>query len=346
MTIVVVVAVFGFVVPQLADYGEIVDVVSQISAGEWLLLGLLAAAFLVGYVFVLMATLPSLRFREAFVVQTTATAINNSIPAGGAISLPVQYAMYLSWGFTAEAVTASFLAAGVWDQTMRLVVPVLAVATIAVLGEAAGWMWVAALVGLAMVVAIVAVLYFLFRSEAFAARLGAWLGRVVNWALARIHRGPVDLIRATLRFRSNAIGVVQRRWAWITGATVLNNLTQLALFVGCLRVIGISEDELSTAWIVLSYSLGRLLVAIPVSPGGIGLVDLGFIGLLVAGWDGAADETLIAAAVLLFRLLSWLPPIPVGVVSWIFWRVNTSWRKDWRALRRGEQSLASSSSDS
>jgi len=337
LTILVVVLVFGFVIPQLADYEQVLDVIEDISPAEWVVLAVLAAGFLLGYMFVLMATLVSLRFREAFVVQTTATAINNSVPAGGALSLPVQYAMYMSWGFTAEAVTASFLAAGVWDQTMRLALPVLSVALIATFGQAAGWMWLAALAGIAMVAGIVFVLFMLFRSESFGARLGAWLGGIVNWGLARIKRGPVDMTTATLQFRADVIGIVHRRWGWLTAATLLNNLAQVALFVGSLRVVGVSEDEIGTAWIILAYSLGRLLVAIPISPGGVGLVDLGYIGLLSAGWaSGSADSTSITTAVLLFRLLSWLPPIPIGLGSWIFWRANRSWRRDWRATRRGE----------
>jgi uncharacterized membrane protein YbhN (UPF0104 family) len=337
LTILVVVLVFGFVIPQLADYEQVLDVIDDISPAEWIVLALLATVFLLGYMFVLMATLASLRFREAFVVQTTATAINNSIPAGGALSLPVQYAMYMSWGFTAEAVTASFLAAGVWDQTMRLALPVLAVTLIAFFGQAAGWMWLAALIGIAMVAGIVLLLIMLFRSESFAAGLGARLGKIVNWGLQRLNRAPADMVTATLQFRANVIGIVQRRWGWLTAATLLNNLAQVTLFVGCLRVVGVSGHEIATAWIILSYSLGRLLVAIPISPGGVGLVDLGYIGLLVVGWSGGgADQTLITSAVLLFRVLSWLPPIPLGLGSWIFWRVNKSWRHDWRTHRRGE----------
>jgi uncharacterized membrane protein YbhN (UPF0104 family) len=315
----------------------VLGIIEDISPAEWVVLAVLATIFLLGYMFVLMATLVTLRFREAFVVQTTATAINNSIPAGGALSLPVQYAMYLSWGFTAEAVTASFLAAGVWDQTMRLALPVLAVTLIALFGRAAGWMWLAAIVGIAMVVGIVFLLFLLFRSESFAARLGARLGRLVNWGLTRISRDSIDMVTATLQFRHNVIGIVHRRWKQLTAATLLNNLAQVALFVGCLRVVGITEDEIGTAWIILSYSLGRLLVAIPISPGGVGLVDLGYIGLLVAGWStGSADQTSITSAVLLFRMLSWLPPVPIGLGSWIFWRVNKSWQRDWRTERRGE----------
>jgi uncharacterized membrane protein YbhN (UPF0104 family) len=40
--------------------------------------------------------------------------------------------------------------------------------------------------------------------------------------------------------------------------------------------------------------------------------------------------------VLLYRALSFLPPIVVGVGSWVFWRINKSWRRDWQTVGRGE----------
>ena len=100
-------------------------------------------------------------------------------------------------------------------------------------------------------------------------------------------------------------------------------------------------DTIPIAWVILAFTLGRFLVMIPVSPGGLGLVDLGWIGLLTLGWETAnpgtaADASLIAAGVLLFRALSLLPPIPIGMGTWLFWRANTSWRRDWRSARRGD----------
>ena len=70
-----------------------------------------------------------------------------------------------------------------------------------------------------------------------------------------------------------------------------------------------------------------------------------WIGLLTLGWQTAnpgepVDQDAIAAGVLLFRGLSLLPPIPIGMASWVFWRVNSSWRKPWRRVRRGETSAA------
>jgi uncharacterized membrane protein YbhN (UPF0104 family) len=336
LTVAVVVIVFGFVIPQLTDYRDVLDRISSIEPVEWVVLAVLAIWFLSAATIVWMTTLPTLRFGEGFVAQTTGTAINNSIPAGGAIAIPVQYIMFLSWGFTPGAVTSALLTAGVWDQLARLSLPVLAVAAVALTGEAVWWMWVVSLGGVLIVAGAVWILTTVLRSETAARRAGEFLNRITNKVLGWIGRGPVDMVSATLQFRLNVTAVAARRWKLITLATVLNHAAMASLFLASLRAVGVSSDDVSTAWVILAFSLGRLLVIIPVSPGGLGLVDLGYIGLLTMGWGVGADAALLAAGVLLFRGLSFIPPIFAGLGSWVFWRWNRSWRQDWQVERRGE----------
>lgn len=336
VTILVLVLVFGFVLPKLADYRAVADHIGDIDPIQWLLLAIFAGWFLVAYVFVFMSTLPGLRFREGFVVQTTATAVNNSLPAGGAIALPITYSQFLSWGFAPEAVTAALLTAGVWDQLARLALPVLSVAAIAITGEAIWWMWLVSVGGIVVVVGAIWLISLVLRSRSAAVALGNRLDKVVNWGLEKINRDPVDVVAATLKFRDNVRHVARDRWKWVTAATVANHASMAALFVVSLRAVGVSSNDISLPWLLLAFSLGRLLVMIPVSPGGLGLVDLGFIGLVSLGWSAGADADLISAGVLLYRALSFLPPILIGLGSWIFWRANRSWRHDWQVERRGD----------
>ena len=336
LTVAVLVIVFGFVIPQLADYREVLDRIQTLQPLQWFVLAVLALWFLSAYVFVFMATLPTLRFGEGFVVQTTGTAINNSVPAGGAIALPLQYAMFLSWGFTPGAVTGALATAGVWDQLTRMALPVLAVGAIALSGEALWWMWLVSLVGVVIVGAVVWILAIVLRSDKAARWVGGILDTVANTVLGWTGIGPVDMVAASLQFRVNVTSVAIRRWKVITLATVMNHASMTVLFLASLRAVGVGGDEVSTAWVVLSVSLGRLLVAIPISPGGLGLVDLGFIGLLTLGWGPGADPALLSAGVLLFRALSFIPPILTGLGSWVFWRSNRSWRQPWQTVRRGE----------
>ncbi len=336
VTVAVLILVFGFVLPKLADYRTVADHIGDIEPLQWLLLAIFAGWFLVAYVFVFLSTLPGLRFREGFVVQTTATAINNSLPAGGAIALPVTYTQFLSWGFTPEAVTAALLTAGVWDQLARLALPVLGVAAIAVTGNALWWMWLVSLGGIVVVVGAIWLVALVLRSETATVALGVWLDGIVNWGLRKIKRDPVDVVAATLKFRDNVRHVAQYRWKWVTAATIANHASMAALFAVSLRAVGVTSDDVSLPWLILGFALGRLLVMIPVSPGGLGLVDLGFIGLISLGWGAGADHDLISAGVLLYRALSFLPPILFGLGSWVFWRANRSWRRDWKTERRGE----------
>jgi uncharacterized membrane protein YbhN (UPF0104 family) len=341
ITLAVLIAVFGFVIPKVADYRSIAQYIGEISPMAWALLALAASAFLIAYPIVLVQVLRSLRLPEAFVNHMTGTAITNSVPSGGALALPVNYAMYMSWGFTPESVTAGLLAAGVWDWFGRIALPILAVVVVALMGDAIWWMWLVSLAGVLIVTIMVVVLVKILGSEEGAQKFADWLDRMGTWVFDRIHRTKPDIVAAVLQFRTDLNSIVQTRAIRLSAATVFNHAAMTILFTVSVYAVGVTTDQIPIPWMVLAFSLGRFLVMIPVSPGGLGLVDLGWLGLLTMGWQATnpgvpVDHDLIAAGVLLFRGLSLLPPIPIGMASWLFWRVNKSWRRDWHIAMRGK----------
>jgi uncharacterized protein (TIRG00374 family) len=337
ITLAVLVLVFGFVIPRLADYEAVLDYVGGVSIAQWSTLVILAAAVLIAYMFVLVSAMRTLRFREAYVAQTTAQAVNNTLPAGGAIALPLQYATYLSWGFTPESVTAMFLSVGTWDQFARFGLPILALAVTAFTQSTPWWTWAVAIGGIAVIGIALRIVEAVFSSEEAARRLGGLIERTVNRVLGLVRRRPMAVATSVMQFRANAIDVVQRRWRQITVTTIVNHLVQLGLFLTAIRAVGITRDDIPTVWVIAAFAVGRLLTMIPVSPGGLGLVDLGWIGLLALGWQtGNADQDAITAGTLLFRALTYFPPILLGGASWVVYRVKGSWRRDWQTARRGE----------
>ncbi len=341
ITAVVLVAVFGFVLPQLADYRSILNYIGSITPLEWAMLAAATLAFLIAYPVVLEQVMRSLRLREAFANHMTGTAITNSVPSGGALALPVNYTMYMSWGFTPESVSAAMLAGGVWDWFGRISLPVLAVMGVALLGDAIWWMWVVSFVGVVAVGVMVVVLVKILGQEEGARSLAKWIDRMGEKVFARLKRDKPDIESAVMQFRVDLNSIVRTRMARLSIATVFNHAAMATLFTVSVYAVGVTTDQIPIPWVVLAFALGRFLVMIPVSPGGLGLVDLGWIGLLTLGWQTTnpsvpVDHDLISAGVLLFRGLSLLPPIPIGMGSWLFWRANKSWRQDWKLVRRGE----------
>ncbi|MEZ5175469.1 MAG: YbhN family protein [Acidimicrobiia bacterium] len=339
ITVAVLVVVFGFVLPKLADYDAVVGYLSDVSGIEWVVLGALALAFLAAYPVVLMQTMRSLRFPEALVNHLTGTAVTNAVPSGGAIALPLNYAMYMSWGFTPGIISAGMLGAGVWDWLARIALPVIAVFVVALTGNAVPWMWAVSIAGAVVVAAMVFGVARLLASDRAAEGMAGFTDRVGGWVFGVVRRDNPGIHDMVMRFRTDLKRIVDHRILRLSAATVANHAAMAALFTASIYAVGVSTDDITVAWVVLAFTLGRFLVMIPVSPGGLGLVDLGWIGILTLGWQATTgvpvDADRLAAGVLLFRALSFLPPIPIGMGTWLFWRSNRSWRQPWQVVRRG-----------
>ena len=61
-----------------------------------------------------------------------------------------------------------------------------------------------------------------------------------------------------------------------------------------------------------AWALVRLLGSIPITPGGIGVVELGLTGALV-GFGGS--NAAVVAAVLVYRFLTMVPTLVLGLVA-------------------------------
>ena len=130
----VAVLVVAFALPHLTDYGDAWDAVAAMT--KWELGAVFAAGLwnLVTYWPVLMISLPGLRLGEAVVVNQASTAVANTVPAGSAVALGITYRILRSWGFTSESIANHVLATGVWNNLVKLALPVVGVAALASTG--------------------------------------------------------------------------------------------------------------------------------------------------------------------------------------------------------------------
>ena len=79
---------------------------------------------------------------------------------------------------------------------------------------------------------------------------------------------------------------------------------------------------------LLSFSVARLLGAIPITPGGLGIVDAALITMLTV--FGASSDAALAAD-LVWRATTYFPPIFLGAGTYAVWR---------RGIKRGRYRAA------
>jgi putative heme transporter len=324
VSVVLVGVIIWFVFGQFADLSEVTTVLRNLSWSEMAVLLLFAICNLLTYWVVVVVATPGMTIPQAAVLTQSTTAVSNAIPGGGAIAVGLTYTMMSSWGFSRSRTTLSVVVTGIWSNFIKLGMPILALALLALRGQAGAGRTVAALLGLAGLVAAVVVFALVLRSEVLAARMGIAAGRLASKLLAMFKRPPSrgwDL--AVVKWRSRVIGLVRHRWLALSVSAVTSHVSLFAVLLVALRVTGVSSADVGWAEALAVFAFARLVTAVPLTPGGVGVVELA----LIAGLTQAGGTTAnIVAAVLLFRLLTYVLPIIVGVFTYIYWRRNRSWR--------------------
>jgi len=312
---------FGFALPHVASYRSVWASVTAMTWPYVLLVGVAAAASMVSYWITIRAVLPALRLRQAAAVNLGSNAVASTLPAGGAIAMGVSWAMLSSWGLSTGDFVLYALVTGIWNVFALLGLPVLALLILTTTSRPDAALISGAAVGMALLATGVCGLVLLLRSQAFAVRTGHALQPPLTFVCRLTRRPPpADTAASLAGFRERAGTLLAARGGRITAATVASNLTLWLVLLACLRSTGLSQAELPWQTSLAAFALIRLLTALPITPGGLGITELGLIGTLAAG-GGHHVSIQVTAAVLMYRAVTYLPPIPLGALACLTWRL-------------------------
>ena len=318
VAIAIVVATFAFVLPRIADYRDVWGVIQTLSWTDGALLTGATLLNLITFAPPWMAALPGLRFRQAFVVTQASTASTYVAPAGVAVGMALSFAMLRAWGFRSPAVGLAVAVTGVWNQLAMLAFPTVALGLLALTGDAHAALDPIAAIGIAIFVVVVAAFAAGLSTAGLARRVGDLAARAASWSLRLLRRKPVTWDgEAFVRFRNRTNRLLRRRWHVLTFATLAGQLTVFVVLLASLRVLGVSADDVSAVEAFAAWSLVRLLGSIPITPGGLGVVELGLTTALV-GFGGGQVE--VVAAVLVYRVMTVVPTLVIGLLAGLTWK--------------------------
>jgi uncharacterized protein (TIRG00374 family) len=187
-----------------------------------------------------------------------------------------------------------------------------------IVGEQSAALATAAFIGVAVLGVVVAGFVLVLVSRSLAQDVGDVAARVTSWGLAKVRRGPVSWSGVSFeRFRDDAGEFLERRWHVLTLAALAGSLSVFGVLVVSLRVCGVSPSQVSLIEAFAAWSLVRIIGSIPITPGGIGVIELGLTGALV-GFGGRSAG--VVAAVLVFRFLTVVPTLLLGLLAAFTWR--------------------------
>jgi putative heme transporter len=319
--LVVVGLVFVFILPRIADYRDVWSVIRTLTWSDAVVLTIATVINLVTFAPPWMAALPGIGFRQAFVMSQASTALSLVSPAGAAVGMAGSYSMLRSWGFGSAPVGLAVAVTSIWNQLSTLAFPIVGVALLTSQNQSHPALRTTALIGVAVFVVIVTGFALALSSSTRAVRIGDLAARLVNrvYGLLRLGRRVSWGGESFARFRARALHLLRRRWHVLTLATLAGHLGVFLVLLACIETVGDTSTEVSWIEAFAAWSLVRVLGAVPFTPGGLGLVELGLSGALVA--FGAANADAVAVT-LLYRCLTVLPTLGLGMLAAATWRTH------------------------
>jgi uncharacterized membrane protein YbhN (UPF0104 family) len=257
-----------------------------------------------------------LRSRRRFTVATASlagNAVSNVVPGGDAAGLAVQFSMLETAGLDSDTAAAGLAAVSLLDVGGLLALPVFTLP--AVLGGApvSRGLVHAALLGLGG--------FALFAAGGIAViatdRPLAVLGRTAQWLWNRIpgrRANATGLAARLLVQRDSIVSTLGRNWrraVLLVGGRL--GFDYLCL-LGALRATGSTPRP---SLVLLAYAVAGVITWIPLTPGGLGLVEASLSGLLVLA--GASPSSAVVAT-LAYRLANYWLPLLAGAVAYLLFR--------------------------
>jgi uncharacterized protein (TIRG00374 family) len=257
--------------------------------------------------------LPEVSWFDGATSQLVGNAFNRITPGGGATGTALQARLLADAGYDLTRVATALTAESLMISVAVLVLPVFSLPAIIAGLDVPGSLADAAWVGITVFVVLAAAGAAVLHSPGPIDKVGDRIEWVAN--RFRRRRPPIrGLGERLVRQRAVLRREVGTHWA-LAGATAVGRWA--FEYVGLLVTLHAIGANVEPTLVLLAFTFAELLGLLPFTPGGLGFVEAGLTATLALAGVAPADAVL---ATLIFRLLSFWLPLPVGLLCLFLYR--------------------------
>jgi uncharacterized protein (TIRG00374 family) len=259
----------------------------------------------------------ALRTRGWFAIVTAGlagNAITDSLPGGDAAGAAVQFSMLTTAGFDTDTAVGGLTAFSLLGIGGLLALPVRALPAILAGAPASPGLIHTALLGIAGFVLFAVFGVILLRTERPLAAAGRAAQRVYN-RVTRGRRPPLTGLDTRLLAERDTIRAVLGSQWW---HAVLLTAGRLGFDFGCLlAALRATGADPRPSLVLLAYAAAGIVALVPLTPGGLGIVEASLTGLLILAGVHPGYAVL---ATLAYRVASYWLPLLAGPPAYLAFR--------------------------
>ncbi len=314
--------VFNLLLPQLLGMLKQVPALETIDFRWFVVIFALEAGAFVAFWELTRIAVPGVSWFVAATSQLAANAAAKVMPGGAMVGGALYYRMLSVSGIPQGQAAAALAATSFISTLVLLSLPAAAIVIAALSAPIPQGLLPVALIGTVLFAVLFVVALVLARTDKPLLMAGHLIERAVTWAAHRFHKPWHVSTGSFIHRRDEVVTALGARWRKAVGAAVLNWLLDyLALFMSLVAVGARPRASL----VLLAFASAAVLGMIPITPGGLGFVEIGLSSLLTLSGIPASDAVL---ATLAYRLFQFWMPIPAGAVAYALFRMRYGKVKD------------------
>lgn len=306
--------VLYFLWPRLVDFASTADDLSGIYWYWFALMGLLMTGAFASAWELTHIAVPDISRFVAATSQLVSNALAKVIP-GGAVAAGATYFQMLAASNVTKGQAAAALAAVAFISNLVLFsLPAVAVLVAALYAPIPKDLLPVALAGGVLFILMFAVVFTIVKYDRPLQFVGEVIERVAGWLAEKLHKDWNPTAQDLIDRRNEVVNSLGRRWPKALAAAVLNWLLDYAVLFVALVAVGAKPRA---SLVLVAFAGSAVLGMIPITPGGLGFVEVGLTAMLVASGIPAPDAAL---ATLAYRVFQFWLPIPVGAVAYLLFK--------------------------
>lgn len=303
-----------FFLPQLLDLFEQAPQLEHIQWRWFFLMGALMTGAFAALWQLTRIAVPGISWFVASTAQLTSNAAVKVTPGGIVAGGAFYFRMLAVSGVPMQHAAAALAATGVLSNLVLFALPAVALVIAAISAPIPDGMVPVAIAGTVLFFAMFTGTVILVRFDRPLHLLGSFVESLVRWSARRFNQDWSFTETELVQSRDTVVKALGSRWQQALGFAVLNWLLDYATLVTALIAIGAQPRA---SLVLLAFAGAAVLGMIPITPGGLGFVEAGLVGLLTISGIPASDALL---ATLAYRMFQFWLPIPLGLVAYILFR--------------------------
>ena len=299
-----------FVVPQISGTHKAVHVLASVNPFLPVLGVLLEVLSLVAYFELTRSLIPKSSdpgFATLSRIQLSTLALSHCLPGGNAMGYSLGYRLLMRSGVGGTDTAVALATQGLGSAVVLNAIFWLALlVSLPLYGFQSGYLFVA-VIGMLLMAAIAALVILLTRGDQRATAFLAAVGRRVPF----LHHETLPRLFGQLAARVQDLSKDRRQMGkalFFATANWLFDAASLFVFVGA---FGHWVDPVA---LLVAYGVGNIVAALPLTPGGLGVVEATVSGILVGF---GTPRSIAIWGVLAWRLVNFWLPIPIGGTAYL-----------------------------